>query len=70
MIFLFFLLFFCVAKRLSSSFTRLDYRRYGVFSIPNDSLHIVLLKGVSDSSKIDLFSFYTTLKFEVRKLLI
>ena len=52
---------------LSSSYTRLDYRR-NAFNIANDSLHIALQKGVSDFSKIALFSFYTALKFDVRKL--
>jgi len=46
-----------------------DYRR-NVFNIANDSLHIAFQKDVSDFSKIASFSFYTTLKFDVRKLVI
>ena len=46
-----------------------NYRR-NVLTIANDSLHIAFQKRVSDFSKIASFSFYTTLKFDVRKLVI
>ena len=54
---------------LSSLFTHLDYC-HNTFNIANDSLHIVFQKGVSNFSKIALFSFNTTLKFDVRKFVI